>query len=132
MEDVIGKTDFELYPPELAENFTAIGRKVIDSGIPILNYEEPGLDALGKPVRVLSSKVPLRDGQGKIMGLVGIGRDITEIKRTEEQIKKQLSELQRWYDLTLDRETRTLELKKEVNDLLHRLNEPPRYASAEE
>ena len=81
MEDVIGKTDFDTYPPELAEDFWAIDKTVIDSGISIINREEPGLDSQGNPVWVLSSKVPLHDHQGKILGLVGIGRDITEHKR---------------------------------------------------
>lgn len=54
-----------------------------------------------------------------------------ERKRAEEKIRQQLEELLRWHDLTLDRETRTLELKHEVNELLRRLNEPVRYPSAE-
>ena len=86
MEDVIGKTDFDTYPPELAENFWAIDKTVIDSGISIINREEPGLDFQGNPVWVLSSKVPLHDHQGKILGLVGIGRDITEHKRVEQEL----------------------------------------------
>ena len=74
MEDVIGKTDLEIYPPELANAYWALDKSVIDSGTSLINREEPGMDALGKPVWLLSSKVPLRDGQGKVVGLVGIGR----------------------------------------------------------
>ena len=57
--------------------------------------------------------------------------DITERRQAEDKIAQQLRELQRWYSVTLDRETRTLELKHEVNELLRRLNEPIRYPSAE-
>ena len=88
MEDVIGKTDLEMYPPELANDFWALDRSVIDNGIPIFNREEPGLDSKGNPVKVLSSKVPLRDGQGRIIGLVGIGRDITMLKQAQETLAK--------------------------------------------
>jgi PAS domain S-box-containing protein len=88
MEDVIGKTDLDTYPPELAQDFWAVDKTVIDSGIPIINREEPGLDSQGKPVSVLSSKVPLRDGQGKIIGLVGVGRDITERKQAETVLRE--------------------------------------------
>gem|GEM_PF-674831 len=84
MDDVIGKTDLDTYPIELAKKFWADNMEVINSGLSILNREEPGLDFPGNPVCILSSKVPLRDGQGKIAGLVGIGRDITDRKEAEE------------------------------------------------
>jgi PAS domain S-box-containing protein len=64
MEDVIGKTDREVYPPELAEDYCALDEMVIDSGISIINREEPGLDSQGNSVQILTSKVPLRDGDG--------------------------------------------------------------------
>lgn len=87
MEDVIGKTDFDLYPAELAETFWQADRDVLESGQPLINYEEPGLDPQGNRVAVLTSKIPLRDGSGNVIGLVGIGRDITERKNAEAQIR---------------------------------------------
>jgi DNA-binding response OmpR family regulator len=60
------------------------------------------------------------------------GRDITDRKRAEEKIKSQLDELQRWQNALNGREGRVLEVKKEVNELLARLGEPPRYSSAAE
>jgi len=86
MEDVIGKTDFDTYPPELAEGFWQLNQAVLDSGQPVINYEELGLDNEGKRVSILTTKVPLRDSEGKVIGLVGIGRDITERKRAEEAL----------------------------------------------
>ncbi len=83
MEDVLGKTDFDTYPPELAKDFWALDKAILDSGEPVINYEEPGLDSEGNPVWVLSTKVPLHDSDGKVAGLVGIGRDITDLKRAE-------------------------------------------------
>jgi PAS domain S-box-containing protein len=56
--------------------------------------------------------------------------DITERRRVEERLTEQLSELNRWHDVTMGRERRILELKREVNDLLARAGEPARYASA--
>jgi PAS domain S-box-containing protein len=81
--DVIGKQDSAMYPPELAAQYAADDRSVLDLGIPIVNREEPGLDENGKPAWILSTKVPLRNGQGNITGMVGIGRDITERKQHE-------------------------------------------------
>ena len=93
MEDVIGKTDLETYPPELAKEFWALDKAVLDTGMPIINHEEGGLDADGNPVWVLTTKIPLRDGQGNVMGLVGIGHDITERKQADERIQRQLEHL---------------------------------------
>ena len=58
-----------------------------------------------------------------------IATDITERKQVEDKLRVQLLELQRWYNVTTGREGRVLELKKEVNQLLARLGEPPRYSS---
>jgi PAS domain S-box-containing protein len=68
---------------------------------------------------------------GKLQFFLVIIEDITERKRAEIAVRQQMDELQRWYDLTLDRETRSLELKHEVNELLRRLNEPVRYSDTE-
>src|SRR5258706_1921403 len=85
MEDIIGKSDFDTYPAELAAKFWANDKAVLDLGAPILNSEEPALDAHGNPNWIMSTKVPLRDGKGQVIGLVGIGRDITERKRIESE-----------------------------------------------
>lgn len=63
--------------------------------------------------------------------LLVICRDITERKKAEEAIKAQLDELRRWYEVTVGRETRILDLKKEVDELLRQTGQPPRYPSAE-
>ena len=86
MEDVVGKTDFDTYPPELAEEFWRLDQAVLNSEQPIINHEEPGLDADGNLVSILTTKIPLRDNEGKVIGLVGIGRDITERKRAEKAL----------------------------------------------
>ena len=89
MEGVLGKSDFDTYPPELAAKYWADDKSILDSGIPILGREEPGLDSQGNPVWVMTTKVPLRDGNGQITGLVGIGRDITVQKRIELETNRQ-------------------------------------------
>jgi PAS domain S-box-containing protein len=86
MEDVIGKTDFDTYPPELAEEFWRLDQAVLNSGQAIINYEEPGLDADGNLVSILTTKIPLRDDERNVIGLVGIGRDITERKHAEKAL----------------------------------------------
>jgi PAS domain S-box-containing protein len=83
----------------------------------------------GERKTILQVSFPIRTENGYRIGAVV--RDVTERKRADEELHRQMEELQHWYDVTIDRETRTLELKHEVNELLRRLNEPTRYASAD-
>ncbi|MBN2600524.1 MAG: PAS domain S-box protein [Candidatus Marinimicrobia bacterium] len=91
---VLGKTDFDFYPSELAALFQADDLKVIETGKPILNHEEKTT----RPDRTIgwqiSSKIPLKDSTGRIVGLVGIGHDITERKKAEEERERIIGELQ--------------------------------------
>ncbi len=85
---VIGKTDHELYPPELATRFEEDDRKVIEKGHEIINREERIVDADGQETWLLTSKTPFRDHTGKIMGLVGVGRNITDIVKASQELKQ--------------------------------------------
>jgi PAS domain S-box-containing protein len=78
------------------------------------------------PVLLVDALLPGPDHR-----IAAFALDLTERKKAEAEIRRQLEELKRWHDVTLDRETRVLELKHEVNVLLGRLNEPIRYPSAE-
>ena len=71
--------------------------------------------------------MPLRDASGKISGLCGIERDITEQKRMEDKVKEAMTKLKRFNRLAVGRELRMIELKREVNQLCERLGEKPRY-----
>jgi PAS domain S-box-containing protein len=73
----------------------------------------------------------IRDEAGRPTGMWAVVRDITERKRAEVQLAEQLDELRRWHAATLGRETRILDLKHEVNELLAQAGQPPRYPSAE-
>jgi two-component system CheB/CheR fusion protein len=74
------------------------------------------------------SVMPLRDKSGGLLGYVKIMRDLTETKRTEEELRGQLEELKRFNALAVGREERMIELKKEINDFCVRHGEAPRYA----
>ena len=93
-DELIGKTDFDFYPQELAAQYYADEQEVIRSGQPMINREEPLVDLVtGRKGWLSTTKVPLRDSNGKITGLVGIGRNITERKRAEEELRKSNQEL---------------------------------------
>ena len=87
-EDLVGKTDYDFYSPEQAAHFQADNLAVIQSGQPLVNREEQAGEMNGHPRWVLTTKVPLRDRQGDIIGLVGIARDVTERKKADEQIRQ--------------------------------------------
>jgi PAS domain S-box-containing protein len=91
--EILGKTDFDFYPKEIAEGFFADDQYVIQSGQPVLNREEYFLDKEGKKQWLLTSKLPLKDKKGNIIGIVGIGHNITGRKQAEEEIKKRNEEL---------------------------------------
>lgn len=85
---VVGKTDFDFRPRELAERMFQDDQAVIRSGAPIVEKEEWRVDPLGESVCVLVTKVPMRDDQGNVIGLVGISRNITDQKRSEEALRE--------------------------------------------
>jgi sigma-B regulation protein RsbU (phosphoserine phosphatase) len=86
--DAIGKSDFDLFPEEVAKKFYDDDQKVIH-GEPVINREEHFFDEAGRKRWLLTSKLPLRDQDGKIVGLVGIGHDITERKQAEETLDRE-------------------------------------------
>ncbi len=81
--EVLGKSDFDFYPPEQAEVFATEDREVTEGGQPLLNREARIVLRDGSAAWLLTSKVPLRDAFGRIIGLAGCGLDITERKRAE-------------------------------------------------
>ena len=87
-KELLGRTDFDSYPEELAGAYYKDEQALMRSGQPLINREEPGRDAAGNPTWLLSTKVPLRDAEGKVAGLVGIGRDITQRKQAEADLIK--------------------------------------------
>lgn len=60
-------------------------------------------------------------------GIFLLSIDVSERRKSDDKIAHQIEELQRWHDVTLGREDRVADLKAEVNQLLARLNQPPRY-----
>ena len=92
-DDLLGKTDRDFYPEPLAGEYSADEAEVLRSGQPLVNKDEPHVDPAGNRRTVLTTKVPFRDSQGKIVGLVGISRDITERTQAEEELRRAQQQL---------------------------------------
>ena len=86
-DEVVGKTVYDLFSREIAEEYDVDDQMVIQSGQPVVNREEPSLDPVGNPIWNLTTKVPLRDLQGKVYGLVAISHDVTDRKQREHELE---------------------------------------------
>jgi two-component system NtrC family sensor kinase len=86
-EALLGKTDFDFFPREMAERFFADEQALLTSGKPLIDHEEFAFDKTSGMNRViLTSKVPLHDADGNLTGVVGTGFDITDRKAAEERM----------------------------------------------
>lgn len=83
-EDIAGKRDFDFLEFDMARRYFDIEQEIMSTGVPALDMEEiipvPGR----KPMCRLTSKIPLRNDRGDVVGLIGMSRDITERKRQED------------------------------------------------
>ncbi|MGO8759080.1 MAG: PAS domain-containing protein [Terracidiphilus sp.] len=87
-DEVLGKTDFDFFPEELARGYFEDDQNVIRTGTPLFGREERVIDREGKECIVSTTKVPLRDSSGRVTGLVGIGHDITERVRMMSAVRE--------------------------------------------
>jgi PAS domain S-box-containing protein len=94
IDEIYGKTDFDFHPLENARVYFADEQEIISSGQALVSKEEPVVEATGLRKWNISTKIPYRDLQGKVVGLVGIGRDITDKKKAESERERLIIELQ--------------------------------------
>jgi PAS domain S-box-containing protein len=101
-KDIIGKDDFQMGWREQAEKYRGDDREVIESGSAKLLIEESQTTPEGNTITLLSSKTPLRDSAGEIVGMLGTYLDITERKRAEEELCRKTALLEAQVDSALD------------------------------
>jgi PAS domain S-box-containing protein len=83
---VIGKTGYDLFPQEVAARFEQDDQAIQRAGQPMVDREEQTTDKRGNRRWLLTTKVPFTDGNGTIIGIVGLSRDITELKSAQTQL----------------------------------------------
>lgn len=98
--EMVDKRDFDLFPPEMAQGFFKDDMQVCESGKAIRNREELSFNVDQKITWVISNKIPLRDSEGKIVGMIGQTYDITERKLAEKQAFELATEKERVKMLT--------------------------------
>ncbi|MFA7289487.1 MAG: PAS domain-containing protein, partial [Melioribacteraceae bacterium] len=81
--EALGKTDYDYFPKEVADAFFKDDQEIIKTGKPVLSREEYFFDSNGVKNWLLTSKAPLKNPEGNIIGLIGIGHNITHRKKSE-------------------------------------------------
>ncbi len=89
-DEIAGKTTEELFPPEIARLFIEDESTIFRTGKALVNRTEAMTNKEGLVSWFWTTKVPIRDGQGRITGIVGVSRDITAKKQEEEELKEAL------------------------------------------
>lgn len=119
-DQAIGRCDTDFFPPDLAAEYAEAERGLLASGIPLLSRLERQ-SVRGKTRWVLATKVPLREASGKVTGLVGINRDVTEAHSLQEERDRLHADLEAEF-------ARAAEIQAQL--LPHATPDPPGYEFA--
>jgi PAS domain S-box-containing protein len=87
-EELLGKTDFDFFSPELAKAFYQDEQGVMRSGQALYNREEKAVDAAGHEIHFLTTKAPIRNSTNQITGIASVSRDISKRKLAEESLRR--------------------------------------------
>lgn len=113
-EELTGKTDFDIFPLDLATEFRKNEEEALNSSKPFLDYEEPLVDLNNAVVgQVLTSLIPARNTEGQVTHIIGISRNITARKQLERQT----------LEISIHRE-RIKVLEDVVSDISHDIKTP--------
>jgi PAS domain S-box-containing protein len=94
-EEVLGKTPFDFHPRDLAQQYHEDERRIVATGEPLPGREELAFHRdTGEQRWHLTTKIPIKNSKGDVIGFAGISRDITEQKRLQEQRDQYVHELQ--------------------------------------
>ena len=121
-----GKTDYDFYPKEMANQFYWDEQEIITSGKPLVNHEEKALNEKGEEIYLSTTKIPLRNSSGEIIGLVGIGRDISDRKKVEKKLVQHAEELQHVNTLLEEKQEEIFQQSEELSaqaDSLSQVNQ---------
>ncbi|MHB9141537.1 MAG: PAS domain-containing protein [Paludibacter sp.] len=126
-QEAVGKSDFDFFKVEHATQAYEDEQTIIKTGAPIIAKEEKAIRTDKSESWVTTTKMPLRDKLGNIIGTFGVSSDITQRKKAEEAITKRIADLEYFHSFVVKRELKMVELKKEINQLLKELGRDNEY-----
>lgn len=115
-EEVLGKEIGFLYSDDLKEERAKWQRAVFEKKT-LRNIGTRIIDASGNFLDINMTLSPLLDGDGILMGAVGVSKDTTELVKAQEKLKKKISELEEFHRLTVERELKMMELESELRKI---------------
>lgn len=116
-DQIIGKTDWDMVWKSNAQAYIDDDSKVMNSGIPKIQFEEPLLTADGSKKYLLTSKVPLVDkDNGRVYGILGVFNDITEQKLAQEEMHKK--------DALLLEQSKLASMGEMIGNIAHQWRQP--------
>jgi len=118
--DIVGKTDFDFFPPELAARYQSDDKKVMTEKV-VITVEEP-YQTKGRDIWIQTTKAPMFDQNGNVSGVVVIFDDITQHKMDLELIHRRT-----WALEALGRSNKALIFAKTENELIHKVCESITY-----
>jgi PAS domain S-box-containing protein len=121
-----GKTDFDFYEPRFAQAYYDDEQRIMAEGKPMVSKEEKGLDLDGNEIFVSTTKIPIFDDRNRVIGIIGLGRDITPQKKAERELQQKSENLKTINALLEERQEEIEEMAEEINaqsDKLRKFNE---------
>jgi C4-dicarboxylate-specific signal transduction histidine kinase len=115
-QQVLGKTDFEVFPSEIAQQWRTNDLNAMTTGN--LSVSEEIIDSPRGERLVLSKKVPLTSASGEVEGICGISTDITDLRRTELALREAVTKLER------ERENKLMNVEAIMASIAHEVRQP--------
>ncbi len=113
LDQIIGRTDYDLHPRELAEKYRADDQRIMAAGQP-QNFVEEHQPITGEKTYVQVFKAPLYNADGQVCGLQGMFWDISDLKRTDAALAQRARELAALYETALE-----ISAQVDLDHLLH-------------
>ena len=114
-EELLGKTDFDFYKKKYAQAFYDSEQEMHRTGEPIINKEETGLNLKGDEITVSTTKIPIKNKKKEIVGIIGIGRDITPQKEAEKELNAKSESLREANAILEEKHEEIQQMAEELN-----------------